>query len=138
MGAPSKYDEETRRKTIARVIAGETYSEVGRDLGVSGNAVKLWRSKLGDEPGTESKPKRSKAEKPAKRKAAKKRAPKVVEPESVDLDVYAVCDAWSLPYPLAILVHGARKLIEADDFDVLAQVEEAVAKHREQMEAWAA
>ena len=48
--------------------------------------------------------------KPTKRRAAKKREPKVEPPANDELDVYAVCDAWSLPFPLAQIVHGVRLL----------------------------
>lgn len=140
MAARAAITDDEKRAAVARLKAGETQAKVGADLGVSGNAVGQWLKRFGD--SVEAKPAKStrtKAEKAArakpKRRAAKKREPKVEPPAEVELDVFAVCEAWSLPYPLALIVHGARQLCDADDFDVLARVEEAVAAHRRGMEA---
>lgn len=139
MAARVEMTDDDKRAAVARVKAGETRGAVALDLGVSGVSVGQWVKRFGD--SVEAKPaksKRSKAEKPTKRRAAKKREPKVEPPADDELDVYAVCDAWSLPFPLAQIVHGVRLLVDVDDFDALTSVEAALAKHREQMEARAA
>jgi transposase-like protein len=138
-------------EALRRIDAGEaTIADIALEYGVSKNAVYMWRSTAKKAPAEAPKkakpepaPKATRKPKAKKKtKARKKRAVPEPKPELgyevQGLDIFTVCDAWELPYSLAVIVHGVQTLAEGDDFDALETIEAAVANRRVAMEGRAA
>ncbi len=130
MGKPSKWSDDEKRAALARVDEGETYEAVGRSMGISGAAVRMWRKSMYAAP-------KAKTPKATKKKASPKPDDQdehdedEVEGKSDALDGYAVADAWGAPLTLGQALIAIHYLcVEGHDDDTLETLEAAVARYR--------
>lgn len=76
-----KFDEESRRMAVARVLAGESASAVAAELGVSGASVRNWLKAVESKPASAPKKARLPVEKSGSRSSPRKAKAQAAERE---------------------------------------------------------